>query len=249
MKFWDYNLQDLTVPLEEAIDYYEPNLIHHAQSTALVWEKLQSNTPYCIVRIGDTDANFLGLKDTTPREREIIKSLMFFSGIDARNLPDPQEFAHIIEKADIVCCQQPDMGPTRFWGPTLDALHKWNLLSHLPRYLEICSFYKLAGEGLLFQAFWGKRIVLVGAKAEAFYHYYYQNQHYRDTFPFLGLENITLSALVPTPDMGFHAMNYRHDIEAQVRKTYPPNRISIYLAAGFSLSIWPLWCGMTAILV
>lgn len=232
MRIWNYTTrQFVTITQEEADGFFRPHTLPHGASVEIAAQKIQEPGPYALIRIGDTDALLLGLKDAHDEDLPGIVNMLWLSGVDPGNIPDPAEFARVIEQSDIVCCQIPDASLPFQWAPPMDGLRKWGLIGQR-QYLEMHALYQLCADGRLFQALRNKRVVLVGAKSEYFYTYFYKNEHYRNTFPQLCLDQVEIVGCVKTPDMGQHVMNVRPLIEAEVRKTYALKPDVFLLSAG-----------------
>jgi hypothetical protein len=68
-------------------------------------------------------------------------------------------------------------------------------------------------------------VVLVGGKAPYFYQYYFCNKKYRKAFAHLGMDQLQIVGVVPTPDfptLGFEYWHYTHDfLKSQVYALKP----------------------------
>jgi hypothetical protein len=218
-RVWDFQEKKLLSDEADARASFEQHLIGIEESLAAARERLSTEGPYYMIRLGDTEAAHLSLPFAQPHEIDSIKSCLYFSGIDVNNIPNPQEYVEILRNADIVSCQQPILCSRYFWGPTFDALNVNHLLGQRT-YHEIHTLYRLAASGELFTLLAGKRVVLLGAKAPYFFQYYYLNEHYRKTFPFLNLDKFNIVGVINTPDMEVRNMNFRHQILEDVRASY-----------------------------
>jgi hypothetical protein len=224
---WNFETEQFTGDREKAIATYNKNCVDDATTQERFLELMALRKPFSFIRIGDIEACFLAVSTTKGSEREKLLSRLWWCGIDKNNLPDPNKFASIIKKADMVCVQESIYGADKFWGPSYEAFKRWNLLDE-KKYYAVHTMYKMAGTNIFWNSLQGKKVIWVGAKAPIFKRFFYSDKHYRETFPFMNLGGFNLIDTIPTFDLDKSGMNFKRTIEDAIRRSYK-QKADVYL--------------------
>lgn len=224
---WNFETEQFTSDRDEAAREYNSHCLDDSATQARFLELMELRRPFSFIRIGDIEACFLAVSTTKGAERDKLLSRLWWCGIDRNNLPDPARFALLLKKADMTCVQESIYGADKFWGPSYEALKRWDLLNN-KSYYAVHTMYKMAGTNVFWDSLKGKRVIWVGAKAPLFKRFFYPNKNYRDTFPFMGLDRFNLIDAIPTFDLDKAGMNFKRAIEDAVRRSYK-QKPDIYL--------------------
>jgi len=183
---------------------------------------VSAGTAFSHVRIGDIEAAFLTLPYCSADEIAEIKRKLWWCGVDPEKIPDTESFRDVIRKATIVGIHSPLVNDDPFWwASSYDMLRLTGLWRSRARWDEVHAIYQYAdSDHGLFPRLAGRKVVLVGGKVDVFHRYFYRHPHYRESFPWLGLEKIEIIAVIKTPDLPDFCMNRKSEIMTQVRGTY-----------------------------
>jgi hypothetical protein len=183
---------------------------------------VSAGKPFSHIRIGDIEAAFLTVPFCETDEVSEIKQKLWWCGVDPDDIPDTAPFLEVINKATVASIHSPLVNNEPFWwASTYDMLNLTGLWKSRGRWDEVHAIYKYAAdENGLFPRLAGHKVVLVGGKVDVFYRYFFRHPHYRESFPWLGLEKINIADVIKTPDLPDFCMNSKSEIVAQVRKTY-----------------------------
>lgn len=212
-----YNKEDRELAKKELLSHVDTR----QQTIAQLDAQFDSGKPFSFIRVSDTDALLLcWLLESWKVHRPLLQNLLFWSGVRTISTRDAQAFWEVIVSSTLVGIQEPThIQGFSFWGPLYAYLKEANRIG-ARRWNSLHSIYEYVSSGKLGDKLAGKRVVMVGGKVGYFKEFFYKNQHWNDSFPFLRFNDIEIVDWIVTPDLPESSFERREEIERAVQKSY-----------------------------